>query len=185
MHKIGMAFGQGGLYQRLKDYKLCYAFEDEFWVQFLIIGTTSDDSKTLEKKILARKELKKIEPTITLEGKKSLEYRLTSSRTSLNEAIGDVLKKNLNLWTHIVVFGPSGWRLIRSDDYPLELKMAKPSKNYTLKPKLFDSGKAEPKSKPKSQKTKKAVKPKKKKKPKGYFSYYDYKKAMANSLVEK
>jgi hypothetical protein len=138
VHKIGLAWGQGGLYERLKDYKLCYAFEDEFWLKFLIIGTTSDDSKELEELVLASKRLRKIEPTTYLEGKKSLEYRITSSRRVLNEEIAKVLKANLNLWTHVVVFGNKSWRVIRHDEKPLVLKLTKPSSAREEKPGLFE-----------------------------------------------
>ena len=32
IHKIGMAHREGGLFERLKDYKLCFPFKNEFWV---------------------------------------------------------------------------------------------------------------------------------------------------------
>ena len=32
-----MAYGQGGLFRRLIDYKVCYSMEDEFWLKYVII----------------------------------------------------------------------------------------------------------------------------------------------------
>lgn len=196
VHKIGLARGNGGLYERLMSYKLCFPHEDEFYIKFLIIGTTITDSEKLEKLVLASKKLKEIEPTITLEGKKSLEYRITSSRTVLNQEIAKVLKANLNLWTHVVVFGPSGWRIIRHDDSPLVLKLTKPSKTREEKPGLFEKkivkhfdyedglpNKKSVKSKKTVKVKKVTVKPKKKKpKKKTYTSQYDIDAAIAASL---
>ena len=190
VHKIGMAWGAGGMFQRLKGYKLCYPFENEFWVKLLIIGTTSADSKKLEKLILASKRLKKVISSETLEGKKSMEYRITSSRTVLGEEIAKVLKTNLNLWTHIIVFGANGWKVIQHSDYPLVIKLSKPSDSYDKKPMLFsDNASSKPESSTvvvKKPKKVKVVKPKKPKKPKEktYFSQHDLQKALALSLKQ-
>ena len=201
VHKIGLAWGNGGLYERLKGYKLCFPFEDEFWLKFVIIGTSAADSKKLEKLVLASKRLRKIEPATDLQGKKSLEYRITSSRTVLNQEIAKVLKANVNLWTHIVVFGSNSWRVIRHDANKV-LKLSKPSKTREEKPGLFakkivkhfdyedglplskkNKSVKVKKVKPKSVKVKKVtVKAKKPKKKKTYTSQYDIDAAIAASL---
>ena len=85
-HKIGMAHGSGGLFNRLKSYKICWPYPKEYYPQYLFI-CNSTNAKLLEKKILARTDkLKQIEKAEDVgeekdEGRHSLEWRFTGRKT--------------------------------------------------------------------------------------------------------
>ena len=64
-HKIGVAWGAGGLFQRVKSYKICYPYRGEFFIQYAIITATGDDAKVLENEIFKSKTLKYVEANPT------------------------------------------------------------------------------------------------------------------------
>jgi hypothetical protein len=72
--------------------------------------------RSLERKLLAEsKDLNKIsvetESGIPEQGIRSTEYRLTTDRTSLGNAVKDVLAENRTLWDEVIVFGDKGWTI--------------------------------------------------------------------------
>jgi hypothetical protein len=143
-YKIGMAWGVGGIFQRLKNYKICYPYENEFFIQYILISATSEDAKKLEKKILSSQKLKMIEQTTTVvAGKRSREWRIVSKRNILNGVLKSTLEANPNLWTHIVVFGETGWvvhtnaSLIGKSNKIKDL--VRPSKSRATKNSLFEA----------------------------------------------
>ena len=119
--KIGMAYGNGGLFERLKTYKICYPFPNEFNLQYLFI-CNKDNAKILEKTILARTDkLKHIEKAEDFgeekdEGKHSLEWRFTAKKDILNATLIEELNKNPTLWKYAVVFGANSWKIIPSPE---------------------------------------------------------------------
>ena len=120
-HKIGMAHGYGGLFDRLKSYKICWPFPKEYYLQYLFI-CNSANAKLLEKKILARTDkLKHIQQAQDLgeekdEGKHSLEWRFTSKRDILNTTIIEELNANPKLWEYAVIFGDQSWKIKTSPE---------------------------------------------------------------------
>ena len=54
-YKMGMAHGSGGLFPRLKQYKPCFPYKTEYYVQYLFLSATGDDAEKLEKCILGIK----------------------------------------------------------------------------------------------------------------------------------
>jgi hypothetical protein len=118
--KIGMAWGKGGLANRLNSYKICFPHPEEYFVHMLIITTISNtknqEARLLEKILLKQRSLqKKIKATEGATGKHSLEYRIVSKRSVLNNAIRTVLDKNRELWMAVIVFGSVGWKIIPND----------------------------------------------------------------------
>ena len=108
-YKIGVSWGKSGLLVRLRSYKICFPYINEFFVTYLILSSTEQDAKSLEKKILAQRTLKQVEKNPTAQGRRSNEYRFVSSGGVLKSTIKRILDGNPNLWTHIVVFGVNGW----------------------------------------------------------------------------
>jgi hypothetical protein len=137
-HKIGMAWGKGGLFNRLRSYKICMPYKDEFYVQLLIICPTIDDAKLLEKRVLKRKELGLVEANETAQGRRSLEYKVTESRAQLNTAVRRTLDRNPNLWTHVIVFNNAGWKVIPNTGHAVK-GMERPSLRRTKQPGLYES----------------------------------------------
>jgi hypothetical protein len=137
-HKIGNAHGYGGLFQRLKSYKICYPFPNEFFLQYLFI-CDSKNAEILEKIILARTDkLKHIEKAEDLgdekdEGAHSLEWRFTAKKDILNTTIMEELNNNPTLWQFAVIFGEKGWKIkpstnkITNFQKPAKLRDERPS----------------------------------------------------------
>ena len=113
-YKLGMS--EADIFKRVKDAKFCFPDKDEFFIHFFIICHDKKDVRPLEKKLLAEsKDLKKIkvvtESGIPEQGSRSTEYRLTTDRTSLGNAVKNVLADNRQLWDQVVVFGLNGWTI--------------------------------------------------------------------------
>ena len=119
--KIGMAHGGGGLFNRLKSYKICWPFPKEYYLQYLFI-CDSVNAKILEKKILARTDkLKHVESAEDFgeekdEGKHSLEWRFTAKKEILNTTLIEELNKHPTLWKYAVIFGANSWKIIPSPE---------------------------------------------------------------------
>ena len=116
--KIGNAHGSGGLFQRLKSYKICYPFKDEYFLQYLFICPSSKDAEKLEKHILSRKDkLHDIgvadvkNECVKAEGRYSKEYRCSATKNVMNETIMEELNKHKDLWSNVVIFGKEGWKI--------------------------------------------------------------------------
>ena len=90
-YKMGVAWGAGGLFNRLMSYKICHPYPTENFVQYLFITATSDDAKKLEKLLLDIKALHKPEgfPDDEKSGQDPREYQdvLTSVMKILNNKL--------------------------------------------------------------------------------------------------
>ena len=111
-YKLGMS--ESNLFERVKDAKFCFPEKHEFWIHMFIVCHDRNDVRPLEKKLLAEsRELKKIdvqtESGIAEQGIRSTEYRITTDRSSLGNAVKTVLGDNRDLWDEVVVFGEKGW----------------------------------------------------------------------------
>ena len=137
-YKIGMAWGKGGLFERLKSYKICYPYKNEFFLQYLLISTTSDDAKTLETTVLASKKLVSVIENTTAEGRRSREWKMVSKRVILNDVLKTSLAANPNLWTHCIVFGMTGW-IIHTNNGKALPDLVRPSTKRATKHGLFEA----------------------------------------------
>ena len=137
-HKIGMAHGNGGLFERLKTYKMCFPYKDEFWLQLLIITPISKDAITLEKQVLKSKHFRDIKANDTVQGRRSLEYRITANRQSWNTAILESLNKprSKNMWSHMIIMNRWGWK-IHINDGSTRRGLSKASQDRTTMKGLF------------------------------------------------
>ena len=133
-YKIGLARGDKGLYDRVKSYKICYAYRDELFVQYMFVCLEKDNSEKLEKMILADTRLGKAEanPNKKEEGKQSREYRFVSKKDTLNDVLLDILNKNKDLWDVVIRFGANGWTLVSKDEGNLK-SLSRPSDSYDTK----------------------------------------------------
>ena len=133
-YKIGLARGDKGLYDRVKSYKICYAYNDELFVQYMFVCLEKDNSEKLEKLILADNRLGKAEanPNKKEEGKLSREYRFVSKKDTLNNVLIDILNKNKDLWDIVIRFGENGWVLVSRDEGNLT-NLSRPSDTYDTK----------------------------------------------------
>ena len=145
-HKIGMAFGGGGLFNRLKSYKICQPFPREFYLQYLFI-TDSDSARALETQILDRTDkLKHIQKAEDLgdeadQGEHSLEWRFTASKDVLNSVLIEELNKSPELWKYAVIFGANSWKIIPS---PTKItNFQRPASTRTEKPLFGEEKKAD------------------------------------------
>lgn len=163
--KIGMAHGDGGLFTRLKSYKLCWPYENEFYVHYLVVCPTAKDAKELERQVLKNKRsLKGIKKNPEAQGKASNEYRVTASKDALKKVLMDAMDRNRDTWEALVVFGKTKWT-IKEQDEKLLSGAERPSEKRGKK-KGFDG---------------KEVKTAKK----GYFSKWDVEEAIRVSNAEK
>ena len=137
-YKIGMAWGIGGLFQRLKSYKICYPYKNEFFLQYLLISATADDAKTLETKVLASKKLESVDENPTVEGRRSREWKMVSKREVLNNVLKSSLNANPNLWTHCIVFGKTGW-IIHINSGKALPDLVRPSSSRATQHSLFEA----------------------------------------------
>jgi hypothetical protein len=112
-YKLGMS--EVNLFGRVKNAKSCFPNTDEFFIHFYIICHDISNIRKLEKKLLVESQsLQKNKITkdgIPEQGIRPTEYRLTTDRNSLGEAVRIVLNENLTLWDNVIVFGPSGWNV--------------------------------------------------------------------------
>ena len=145
-HKIGMAFGSQGLFNRLKSYKICYPFPREFYLQYLFI-TDKTSARALETQILDRTDkLKHIQKAEDLgdekdQGEHSLEWRFTASKEVLNSTLIEELNKSPELWKYAVIFGANSWKIIPS---PTRLtNFQRPASTRTEKPLFGEEKKAD------------------------------------------
>ena len=137
-YKIGMAWGVGGLFQRLKNYKICYPYKNEFFLQYLLISATADDAKTLETKVLASKKLESVDENPTVEGRRSREWKMVSKREVLNNVLKTSLTANQNFWTHCIVFGKTGW-IIHTNHGQALPDLVRPSTSRATQHRLFEA----------------------------------------------
>ena len=137
-YKIGMAWGIGGLFQRLKSYKICYPYKNEFFLQYLLISATADDAKTLETKVLASKKLESVDENPTVEGRRSREWKMVSKREVLNNVLKSSLNANPNLWTPCIVFGKTGW-IIHINNGKALPDLVRPSSSRATQHSLFEA----------------------------------------------
>lgn len=136
VHKIGVAFGSGGIYERLKSYKICYPFKDEFYIQYIITCETVAKAKRLEKTILKNHRLKNVATNIVAQGKTSQEHKFTSKNAVLKDVLVNTLNEHKGIWEYVAVFGEKGWKIIQNRVDKNVTGLAKPSSSYNLRPKL-------------------------------------------------
>ena len=109
-YKIGMAFGQGGVFNRLMSYKLCFPNKDEFYLHYVIVCGKANDAKKLEKQLLKRKLLKPTDKNEDYEGRWSYEYRISKKKSTLKNVLVRTLDENRGLWTALYTFNKKGWK---------------------------------------------------------------------------
>ena len=136
VHKIGVAFGSGGIYERLKSYKICYPFKNEFYIQYIITCETVAKAKRLEKTILKNHRLKNVATNIVAQGKTSQEHKFTSKNSVLKDVLVNTLNEHKGIWEYVAVFGEKGWKIIQNRVDKNVTGLAKPSSSYNLRPKL-------------------------------------------------
>ena len=135
--KIGMAWGAGGLFQRVKSYKICFPYETELFIQFAIICPSAESSKALEKIVLRHGQLTMVEANSTAQGRRSEEYKVVSSKKVLYDVITNSLDSNPDMWTHVVVFGLNFWKVVKKGDTTLPWpSLMRPSSSRTARPPL-------------------------------------------------
>jgi hypothetical protein len=163
-YKIGMAHGDGGLFTRLKSYKLCWPYENEFYVHYLVVCPTAKDAMKLERAVLKNKRsLKGIKKNPEAQGRASNEYRATASKAALKKVLLDAMDRNRDTWEALVVLGKTKWT-VKEQDEKLLSGAERPSEKRGKK-KGFDG--------------KEIHTPKK-----GYFSKWDVDEAIRRSAVQ-
>lgn len=142
-YKIGVSYGRVGLWGRLKNYKICFPFLEEFHVNYIITCWDDTDAKQLEKIMLSRTELQRIERNPANQGRVSDEYRFVSSNANLKKAIMKTLNDHPMKWKSVVVFGSNGWRVYNNQRTAdgrrfIQIKaLVKPSARTNTMPSIF------------------------------------------------
>ena len=138
-YKMGMAHGSGGLFPRLKQYKPCFPYKTEYYVQYLFLSATGDDAEKLEKCILGIKAFTQPEKNPSAQGKACSEYRMFPHKEALMRGLIKVLDANPNLWTHAVLLGENGWALITNKSGDSVQGLSRPRNSLTLKPLPYEA----------------------------------------------
>lgn len=136
-YKIGMAFGQGGLFNRLMSYKICWPYINEFYLHFAIVCYEPEQAKQLETILLAHDKLQQIEKAEDAQGRRSNEYRVAEKRTKIFRALDDTLNARRDLWAYLLLFGEKGWRL-QQNTGDNRLIFAEPRKSWDMKDLIWD-----------------------------------------------
>ena len=101
VHKFGVAFGAGGLYERLKSYRLCFPQPDKIVIKYLIIASSTEKARALEKLFLDHQKLKKAP------NQYSREWQSVRSRKLMEEVMIDILNRS-DLWERVAVLWENG-----------------------------------------------------------------------------
>lgn len=126
-YKIGMAFGESGMFERLKkQYRICYAYPGEFWIKFLVLTLEPSQSRKLEKKLLS--VLKTIPNQVA-----SKEWKITSTPEVLKQKLRKILNENKDLWFAVVVFSQQNMRVIDNTEEIGFSDLNKPSNRRAAK----------------------------------------------------
>jgi hypothetical protein len=143
VHKLGVAWGEGGLFNRLKNYKICMPYQDEYFVQYIFVCDTKEKSQELEKKILSRTDKftdKRIAEQAfddeKVSGARSKEYRFTAKKQDLKDLLTAELNDNMDLWRYAVIFGKNSWKIFPSTKKLTNLQ--RPASSRTEKPSFAD-----------------------------------------------
>jgi len=124
--KVGLSYGESGLYTRLKNqYRICYAYPNEFFVHFLVLSLAPRQARQLEKKMLA--DLKTIPKETNSTSNANNEWKIVSNREELKQKLRAMLNANKDLWFAVVVFNKKNMRVIDNTRDLSELDLNKPS----------------------------------------------------------
>ena len=159
VYKFGMSVSS--LYRRLKQHKQCYPFQDEFFLQFIVvIRDTAGDAAGNEKRVrlLERKLLEATRKQSTVvekgeaegdgkqgqgpeQGQRPVEYRVFANRNNLNKILKEALLNNRSMWDYLIVFGENGWDILPNKEtlkHPIRTIKSLTKRNPRLKqrPKL-------------------------------------------------
>ena len=144
VHKLGVAWGEGGLFNRLKNYKICMPYKDEFYVQYIFVCDTKEKAKLLEKKILSRTDKltdkriaeQEFDDESKSKGLRSKEYRFSAKKQDLKDLLKAELNDHADLWRYTVIFGKNSWKIIPSTKKLANLQ--RPAATRTEKPSFAD-----------------------------------------------
>lgn len=140
--KIGTSYGSGGLYERIKNYKLCYNKKTEFFVNYLVIcprikliGSSISFAQIMEKLLINGIDAKAKESY-------SDEVILNIDSHKLYQDICKILDINRAYWSHFVVFDGGRWKVTRNNETfdvnkfnnDTEIINSKVPTNYMIKP---------------------------------------------------
>ena len=134
--KLGMAWGKKGLFGRLKNYKLCFPYDGEYYLHWLVLCGTIADTKVLEKSILNHQHIrnKSVAWEHAPQARLSKEVKVLGSRDVLMNAFIDVLDKNRNHWIATVCFSDNNWKLCTFERRIERGCFMKPSNTRNLRP---------------------------------------------------
>ena len=143
VHKLGVAWGEGGLFNRLKNYKICMLYQDEYYVQYIFMCDTKEKAKALEKRILSRTD-KLTDKRIAeqefddekVSGVRSKEYRFSAKKQDLKDLLKAELNAHTDLWRYTIIFGTNSWKIISSTKKLTNLQ--RPAASRTEKPSFGD-----------------------------------------------
>lgn len=97
--KIGMS---SHIYERLKNYKLCFPFNDEFNIPLLVLTKNGEDAFEIEQKII--KALKAKGDDLERKNLTSKEYKAVANLSTLKNKVKKVLNDNLEIWQWCLIF---------------------------------------------------------------------------------
>ncbi len=137
-HKIGLAAGEGGIFQRLRYYTICYPAPKEYILEFCITTKTRKEPKRLEKLFHNDPAFKKYknekasqEWVKILDGMGGLskieqaeDMSVGRSKDKFNRLIVDILDKNRNAWEYVIAFGKDGVLVKKNDEQLDEIQDA-------------------------------------------------------------
>lgn len=142
--KLGMASGLGGLYERLKNYKLCFANTNEYWMKYMIICPRKNIKVGNGKQSFARKMELLLGGGINSKSSAhySSEWQINVVSHKLRLSIETILDANRKYWSYVLKFTEKGWVVVKNNQ---SINFNKtPTMNTTVingivkKPKLAD-----------------------------------------------
>ena len=125
-----------GIYNRLKSYKLCYPYDGEFWIHWLVLCSSIQDTKLLEKLILNHGSIrnKSVEWEHAPQARLSKEVKVLGQRSTLMNVFIDVLSSHRNNWIATVCFSDNNWKLCTFEQRIKLGCFMKPSSNRVFRP---------------------------------------------------
>ena len=116
--KIGVAHGAStGIYNRISSqYKICWPFDDEFWLHFMILAPPGKPSKELEKLIIDSLDADPSKISY------SSEWKMVATKAKMRSKLAKLLNANKNMWTYCISFGTNSWKICKNTGRNIRIK---------------------------------------------------------------
>lgn len=141
--KVGVAYGNGGLYQRLNQYRICFGYNDKFFLNYLLISKSESKARKLERILLSN--LKTAPNQFS-----SQEWKINDKDQQIGDILIKVINNHLDLWDAFIVFYDIGYIMVsnkgnkQTHDIEKSKDLLTVSKFLNLSPEIFTATAVKP-----------------------------------------